>query len=84
MTNRLKETNDHLFKALDRLSAADMDEERLALEIKRANAVAGVAREVLNTGKLALEAYRVAGELGRQDVIDAVMGTEPERLEAGE
>jgi len=63
--NKLSDLNDHLFAAMERLNSEDVNGDALKEEIERSRAMAGVAREIVNAGKLALDAQRkiAAGEV---------------------
>jgi hypothetical protein len=62
MKNSLADLCDHLFVAIERLNEEDMPEDKLAIEVKRANAIAGVAREVIGAGQLAISAAQRLSE----------------------
>lgn len=66
MKNKLTDLNDHLFAQLERLSDESLDGEDLDKELRRSEAVAGVAREIIQTGRLVLRAQQLfsSGELG--------------------
>jgi 2-iminoacetate synthase ThiH len=51
--NKLSDLNDHLFEQLERLSDEDLTEEQLEKEIKRAKAVSGIAKILIDSGGLA-------------------------------
>lgn len=59
MKNKLVDLNNHLFAEIERLSDEDLKGKELAKEIRRARAVAGLAAQVINNGRLALEAQRL-------------------------
>lgn len=59
--NNLAKLNDRFFEQLDRLSAADLKGEQLKEEIERTRAITGLGREMIENGKLALEAVRTIG-----------------------
>ncbi|MDL2266792.1 hypothetical protein LJC46_02240 [Desulfovibrio sp. OttesenSCG-928-G15] len=63
--NRLCDLNDHLFMALERLNDEDLQGDALLSEIKRTEALATVAREVIATGKLALQAQIATEDFAR-------------------
>ena len=53
-------TNEALFRELDRLEAVDRsDPEAMAAEIERAKAVEGIAKTVVENGKLVVDLARV-------------------------
>lgn len=56
--NTLGNLNNHLFMQLERLGDEDMSPEELQQEIKRANAVASVAQQVVSNGELVLKARK--------------------------
>ena len=56
MKNKLKDLNNHLFAQLERLSDEDLKGEALKEELGRANAVTGIAKQIVAGGSLALKA----------------------------
>lgn len=56
MKNKLKDLNDHLFAQLERLGNESLKGEELDREIKRAQSMGGVANQVIQLGRLALDA----------------------------
>lgn len=56
MKNKLGDLNNHLFAQLERLSEESLKGVKLEEEVRRAHAVTNVAREIINNGKLILEA----------------------------
>mgnify|MGYP001604021430 FL=1 len=56
MKNKLGDLNNHLFAQLERLSEESLKGDKLQEEIGRAHAVTNVAKEIINNGKLILEA----------------------------
>jgi hypothetical protein len=55
--------NDHLFEQLERLNDDDLKEDELARESHRAQAMCGVAGQIISNGRLILDAARAADEL---------------------
>lgn len=62
MKNKLIDLNNHLFAQLERLSDESINGDQLQNEIDRSKAVASVAREIINTGKLALDAQKALAD----------------------
>ena len=62
MKNSLGDLTNHLFVALERLNDEGLAPDALTDEIKRANAVAGVAREIVAAGHLAVTASKLLAE----------------------
>ncbi|MBV2128200.1 hypothetical protein [Arsukibacterium indicum] len=58
MKNKLSDLNNHLFAQLERLSDEKLSGEALSAEIHRSNAVTTVAKEIINNGRLVLDAQR--------------------------
>lgn len=64
MKNKLIDLNNHLFAQLERLSDEATKGDALNEEISRAKAVVDVAKEIINNGKLALDAEKTIKEWG--------------------
>jgi len=60
--NKLIDLNNHLFAQLEKLSDDDLKAEQLQEELSRAKAVTGVAAQIINNAKLALDAHKSINE----------------------
>lgn len=56
--NTLGDLNNHLFAQLERLTDEDLKGEELKQEIVRAKAAASIAKEIVETGRLVLDAKK--------------------------
>lgn len=73
--DKLTALHNKLFEQLERLSNKELDGEKLKDEIKRAQAITGVAREMILNGKLALE-VQVALKSHDIDCLPALLAIE--------
>ncbi|MHA6481080.1 hypothetical protein ACX1C1_04050 [Paenibacillus sp. strain BS8-2] len=62
MKNTLLDLNNHLFAQLERLGDEELDNEELAAEISRAKAVTSVATQIINNGRLVLDAKKFSDD----------------------
>jgi hypothetical protein len=53
--NTLSDLNNHLFAQLERLGDEELTEEQLKKEMERAKAINGVAKNIIDNAKTALE-----------------------------
>ena len=74
--NTLGDLNNHLFEQLERLMDDELAGEQLREEIIRAKAVASIAKEIVATGQLVLDAKKF-----EDDKID--MNSKPSRMLEG-
>jgi hypothetical protein len=63
VSNRIIDLNDILFDQLRRLNDPSVKGDELDSEIERSKAITIISREVLNTGRLALDAEKARGDL---------------------
>lgn len=73
MKNNLEALNNYLFEAIERIQEADTFGEELDEEIKRAEAVSGVAKVIIQNGELALKAMKQANEFCGEEYSTPVM-----------
>ena len=64
MKNKIQDLNDHLFAHLERLNDEDLTAEQLDKEITRSKAVSGIASQIINNARLALDATKLQVEFG--------------------
>jgi hypothetical protein len=83
MSNKLTDLNQHLFTALERLNRQDISNpEAVACEIKRAGAVANLAGQIIDVGRLALEATKIRDQVGQDAAMPDVLGLNESRPRA--
>ena len=63
--NTLVDLNDHLFEQMERLNDDDLSDEELEKEIKRANAMTGIAKQIIDNATIVLKATELNAEYGR-------------------
>ncbi len=64
MSGGLSDLNTHLFAALDRLAKDGLSAEDIETEVKRADAIVGLADQVIENAKTTLVAARLYAEHG--------------------
>ncbi|WP_088187576.1 hypothetical protein [Desulfosporosinus sp. FKA] len=62
MKNSLGDLNNHLFAQLERLGDEDIKGDKLSEEIERSKAITQVATQIINNGKLVLDAIKAKDE----------------------
>ena len=83
MPHTLTDLNQHLFTALERLDRQDISNpEACAAEIKRAGAVAHVAGQIIDVGRLALEATRIRDQVGQDARMPDLLGLDQSKPKA--
>ncbi|OUP60059.1 hypothetical protein B5F14_06475 [Faecalitalea cylindroides] len=64
MKNKLIDLNNHLFEQMERLNDDDLTDEQLKKEVSRARAMEGLATNIIDNAKLALESQKFIQEYG--------------------
>lgn len=64
MKNKLTDLNDHLFAQLERLGEEGIDEAKIEMEAKRAEAMVQVADQIIRNADLQLKAVTVLERTG--------------------
>lgn len=64
MKNKITDLNNHLFAQLERLGDEDMSSDSLEIEIKRSQAIANIARNIVDTSRITLEAMKLMERSG--------------------
>lgn len=64
MKNKLTDLNDHLFAQLERLGEEGIDESKIEMEAKRAEAMVQVADQIIRNADLQLKAVTVLERTG--------------------
>ena len=78
MRNTLGGLNNHLFEQLERLNDEELTEGELQKEIHRSKSIEGVAKQIIENGRLVLDSHKFA-----DDRIDADTKV-PRILDVGE
>lgn len=73
MKNTLTDLNNYLFESIERLNDDELDEEGLDREIKRSEAIQGVAKTIIENGRLALQAKKYMDESGGGENVELPM-----------
>lgn len=70
MKNKLSDLNNHLFEAIERLNNEDLTDEELEKEIKRSKAMEGIAKTIIESGNLALQARKHLEQYGDENTVE--------------
>lgn len=62
MNHKITDVNAYLFEQLDILSNPDLTEEELEIEIKKSKQITAVAKTIITSGRLLLDATKHADE----------------------
>lgn len=75
MKNTLNDLNNYLFESIERLNDDSLNDEELDREIKRSEAVQKIAKTIVDSGTLALQAKKHLDEYGEgRDVEIPMLG----------
>jgi hypothetical protein len=74
MKNKLIDLNNHLFAQMERLDEEETIGDKLKEEIERSRAIGGIARNIIDNARLALDAQKALGETIRS--LPAMIGNE--------
>lgn len=66
--NTLVDLNNHLFEQMERLNDDELTDEELEREIKRADAMKGIASQIINNAQIVLKATELNMEYSRNEV----------------
>ena len=64
MKNKLTDLNNHLFAQLERLGDEALSDEALRKEVTRSKALTGVASQIVDNARLALDAEKFKQDFG--------------------
>nr|WP_295681189.1 hypothetical protein [uncultured Lachnoclostridium sp.] len=73
MKNTLTDLNNYLFEAIERINDDSLSEEALDKEIKRSEAVQKIAKTIIDSGSLALQAKKHLDEYGQGEKVELPM-----------
>lgn len=66
--NTLADLNNHLFEQMERLNDDELTDEELNKEIKRADAMEGIASQIISNAHIILKATELNMEYSRGDI----------------
>lgn len=70
MKNTITSLNNYLFESIERLNDDSLSDEQLEKEIKRSEAIQKVAKNIIDTGELALRAKKHFDEYGIENNVE--------------
>jgi len=70
MKNKLIDLNNHLFEELERLNDDELDDEKLDKEIKRAKAMEGIAKNIIDNANLSFRVMEHIDEYGSKKELE--------------
>lgn len=82
MKNKLADLNDHLFAQLERLSDETLEPQKIELEIKRGEAIAGVADQIIRNAALQVTAAKLVADHGAKVLHHLPMIESSKQIEA--
>ncbi len=68
MKNKLSDLNNYLFEQIERINDDGLSTEELENEIKKSNAIINVSKQIIESGRLSLEAARFLDERNDYDL----------------
>lgn len=74
MKNKLIDLNNHLFMQLERLGEEKLSGVRLREEVERSKAMTAVSREIIDNGRLAMDAFKMAQNIKDGTKTPAMLG----------
>lgn len=80
MQNNITDLNNHLFSCIERLSNENLKPDDLAIEIARSKQIAEVAKTIIDSGKLIVEATKVFSEHKHSAIPDLLENRKQPRI----
>lgn len=70
MKNTMTDLNNYLFEQIERLNDDELTDDQLEKEIRRSDAVAKIAKTIINNGTLALHTKKHLDEYGTGEAVE--------------